>query len=218
MVNKEQKEKRSTDELLEEAAEKGARKALTGYIAQEINYYRAMEDLLRAYPKRLHLMEHPEEFDFFPSGRSKDISVAPPRGSGVVDKIEVAEMFTESRKRAYEQDLFWLRETQYAIAPFVHMPEFIVIRMFYFNEDVHGNAREKDAKRLTWEDIAEELDGIGIHKSVSVIRGWRSRLVRDMTVMLFGAQGAMSINRRESSKSKKGKGDKNAAEVEDPER
>jgi hypothetical protein len=40
-------------------------------------------------------MEHPEEFEFFLTGHSKDISIAPPPGTGVVDKIEAAELYTE---------------------------------------------------------------------------------------------------------------------------
>ena len=204
-MDKEHKErKRSMDELIEEAAEKGARKLLAlQHRAMESNHYRAMEDLLRAYPRRVRLMEHPEEFEFFPVGRSKDISIAPPSGSGVIDKIEVAEMFVDARKRAFEQEMFKLYETEYAIAPFVDRPEFVVIRMFYFNEDVNGNYRDNDAQRLTWEEIAGELESIGIHRSETVIRRWRSALVREMTVMMFGAEGALSIESKAHKDSSK---------------
>lgn len=219
-MDKEHKDrKKTTDELIEEAAEKGARKLLTlQYRAMDSNHYRAMEDLLRAYPRRIRLMEHPEEFDFFPTGHSKDISIAPPPGTGVIDKIEAAEMFTEARKRAFEYEMFRLYETEYAIAPFKHLSEFAVVRLLYFNQDAHGNDRGVDAKHLTWEEIAEELETIGLQRAITVIRRWRSRLVREMTVMLFGAEGALSINSRESAKNnKKGKGEKNAAEVDDSE-
>ena len=76
---------------------------------------------------------------------------------------------------------------------FQDQPEFIVIRLYYFNEDINGNDRGPDAKRLTWEEIADELEAAGIHRSVSALRIWRSRLVQEMTVMLFGVDGALSL-------------------------
>ena len=83
------------------------------------------------------------------------------------------------------------------------MPEFIVIRLVYFNEDVNGNYRGANARRLTWEEIAEQLDSIGIHRSVTAIRRWRSALVRDMTVMMFGLDGALSVESHDNRNKKK---------------
>ena len=190
-------DKMSLKEIITETADQSAHKVVAlQHQRQAANHYRAMEDLLWAYPKRVRMMKHPEEFKFFPTGHSKDISIAPPPGTGVVDKIEAAEMYTEARKRAYEHEIFRLHETEYAMAPFMDRPEFVIIRMFYFNEDVNGNYRGNDAKRLTWEEIAGELETIGIHRSETVIRRWRSALVREMTVMMFGADGALSIESR----------------------
>lgn len=216
MANEQRREKKKTmEEVIGEAAERGARKALALQARElEVNYYRAMEDLLRAYPKRRRILEHPEEFEFFPVGKSKDISIAPPKGSGVVDKISVTEAYVDERKRAYAQELALFSETEYAIAHFKHLPEFAVIRLVYFNEDIEGNDRGEGAKRYTWDQIACELDKIGVEKTITVIRRWRSRLVRDMTVMMFGARGAVNVNTKES---KKGKGEGNVAEVEDTE-
>lgn len=189
--------KKSIQEIIAEAAEQGAQKALMLQQKEwSVNYYRAMELLLWAYPKRVQMLEHPEDVDFFQTGRSRDISIAPPPGTGVIDKIEAAEMYTEARKKAFEYEMRLLYETAYAMAPFQHLQEFIIIRMFYFNEDVNGNYRGPKAKRLTFEEIAEALESVGIHRSVTAIRRWRSSLVRDMTVMRFGAQGALSIESR----------------------
>lgn len=188
---------RSREQLIEQSAEAGARKVLQLQAHQRnINLYRAMERLLRGFAHRVRIAEHPEEFDFFKTGRSKDISVAPPPGTGVVDKIEAAELFTEARKKAYEVEMYKLQQTYYAIAPFENRPEFIVIRMYYFNEDVTGNPRG-DAKPYTWEEIAEELSCIGMDRGISTLRLWRSKLVQDMTVMLFGVDGAVSVEARE---------------------
>ena len=124
--------------------------------------------------------------------------------------------YTEARKRAYEHEMFRLHETEYAMLPFMDRPEFVVIRMFYFNEDVNGNYRGNDAKRLTWEEIAGELETIGINRSETVIRRWRSSLVREMTVMMFGADGAVSIESRDNAQQQK-HGKKGQGETHDPE-
>ena len=172
--------------------------------ARGVNLYRAMERLLRAYPRRLRLAEHPEEYEFFPAGRSKDISIAPPPGIGVVDKVQANELFVEARKRAFENEMTRLYETEYAMAPFVHLPEFVVIRMYYFGEDVHGQPREPGAHRWTFEEIASELSSIGVERSVQTLCMWRSRLVQDMTVMLFGVDGAVSVETREPKREEGG--------------
>ena len=215
-MEKERKEKKKTsDDLLDEVAEKAARKVLQlHYRAIDANHYRATEDLLRAYPRRLRIARHPEDFDFFPKGHSKDISVAPPKGSGVVDKIDAAEMHVEGRKRAYEDEMHRLYETEFAIGHFKDLPEFKVIRLVYFNEDIEDHDRGEAAKRYTWDQIADEMGKIGIERKITALRRWRSKLVREMTVMIFGAAGAISVNTRETGK---GKGDKNAAEVENAE-
>ena len=200
-----QKPKKKTKEqlLMEESAEAGARKVLQLQAQQRnINLYRAMERLLRGFSHRVRIAEHPEEFDFFKTGKSKDISVAPPPGTGVVDKIEAAEMFTEARKKAYEIEMYKLQQTYYAIAPFKDKPEFLIIRMYYFNEDVNGNSRG-DAKPYTFSEIAEELASIGIERSEKMLRIWRTKLVQDMTVMMFGADGALSVESREPKQGNK---------------
>lgn len=197
-VDKEQKpKKKSMEEYIDEAAQKSAEKVLILQRRDMVtNHYRAMEDCLRAYPKRMHLMQHPEEFEFFPTGHSKDISIAPPPGTGVVDKIEAAVLFTEARKKKYVHELSLLHETEYAMAPFWNREDFIIIRMYYFNEDVHGKPRN-GARPYTFEEIAEELKTIGINRSVRALRLWRTKLVREMTVMMFGVDGALSIESRE---------------------
>lgn len=199
------KKKTATEEYIDKAAEIGARKALQmQHGSFGVNHYRAMENLLFAYPRRVRIMEHPEEFQFFKVERSKDISIAPPPGTGVVDKIESAEMYTEARKQQYQYEMRLLCETEYAIAPFRHLPEFVVIRMYYFNENFDGSYRGIQEKRFTFEEIAEELErSAGIQRSVATIRKWRSQLVRDMTVMMFGADGALSVEAHDGIRNSK---------------
>lgn len=186
------------------AAKEGAREMMhLERAGKETNHYRAMEDLLRNYPRVKRLEEHPEEYGFFPVGKSKDISVAPPPGSGAVDKVEAAELYVESRKRSYVRTLDRHAEVTAAVKMFEKRPEFIVIRMYYFGEDEYGNDRGEGAKRYTWEEIAEALEHVGISRSVSVLRGWRSNIVREMTVQVFGIDGAISIESRENTRQMK---------------
>lgn len=207
-MDKEQKpKKKSLDEIIDDAAERGARKLWTLQRQEQItNHYRAMEDCLRAYPKRLRIMQHPEEFEFFRAGRSKDISIAPPPGTGVVDKIDAAVMYTEARKKAYEHELSLLHETEYAMAPFWDREGFIIIRMYYFNQDEHGQERATDARPYTFPEIADALRNIGIEWSEKAVRRRRTKLVQDMTVMMFGVDGALSVESREQKQKKEVEG------------
>lgn len=75
-------------------------------------------------------------------------------------------------------------------------PGFIVIRMYYFNEDATGKPRG-DAKPYTFAEIAEELEAVGIQRSEKILRKWRTKIVQDMTVQMWGADGALSVEARE---------------------
>ena len=200
-MGEQKSKKKTTDELISEAAEKSARALLNLQRGREnANHYAAMESLLRAYPKRRQMIEHPEEFEFFRTEHSKDISIAPPPGSGVVDKIELATEYAEAQMAAFKHEAALLYETDFAITPFKNLPEFNVIRLLYFNEDINGNDRGPDAKRLTWEEIAQEMESIGISRTITVLRRWRSRLVRDFVTMMFGADGALAVSGRNDRK------------------
>ena len=202
-----EKKKTPTEEYIDAAAEAGAQKVLNIQRRKAtINHYRAMEDLLRDYRNTKRQLENPEEYGFFPTGKSHDISVAPPPGLGLSDKVEMNELYVEARKRSYIRTMDKHAEVAAAVKMFEGREEFIVIRMYYFNEDEYGNDRGDNAKRLTWEEIAEALENIGIKRSVSVLRSWRSRIVREMTVRVFGIDGAISIESRENTQQiKKGR-------------
>lgn len=157
------------------------------------NLYRATEKILRAYPKYRAWEQDPESYGFFPTAKSKDISVAPPPGSGVRDSIDILDEFINARKTSFQRTMARYYDIKAVIELFEKRPEFVVIRLYYFNEDVNGNDRGPDAKRLTWDEIADELEAVGVRRSVSSLRIWRSRLVQEMTVMLFGVDGALSL-------------------------
>ena len=190
----------ASDRSSDRAAEKVVR---LQYKAQKVNHYHAMENLLREYKKHRWTLEHTEEFDFFPRGKSKDISVAPPPGSGMVDKIDLTEAFVRGKTKAFEAQVVSWYMADMVIRQFENREEFIVIRMYYFNEDSNGVDRGEDAKRYTWEEIADELSQKGVDRSITTLRMWRSNLLREMTVLLFGVDGALSI---ESHDKKHGQG------------
>lgn len=198
-MDKARKDKKKTiAELIDEAAERGAEKSLRRHWnGRNANRYRTMEWLLREYKKHRFLMEHPEEFEFFPIGKSKDISIAPPKGSGVVDRIDLTETYVEGRKDAFKMHVAGWYMADRIIPRFEDREEFIAIRMFYFNEDAAGADRGPNARRYSFEDISEELAKIGISRTPRTLRNWRTKLVQEMTVLLFGVEGALSIEDRD---------------------
>ncbi len=202
--NEQPKQKKTKEERYIDATAKATAREVVNLQRQQrdINLYRAMERLLRAYPDRLLMLEHPDDFEFFPVGRSKDISIAPPPGTGVVDKIVTAELFVEARKRAFENEMMLLIQTADVMKPYQNKPEFIVVRMYYFNEDANGNSRG-DAKPYTFTEIAEALEAVGIQRSEKMLRKWRTKLVQNMTVLMFGADGAVSVEAREPKQGQK---------------
>lgn len=182
----------SVSEIIAKTADSAARRA-AGYVRCQDSHYNAMERLLRAYPKLKYMAEHPEEYDWFPVGKSKDISVAPPPGSGVQDRVELTELHIESRKSSYRSTLQRFSDLHAVIAQFEARPEFCVIRMYYFNQTPDGQPRPEGSRRMTWDEITAELNAAGILRSQSTIRGWRSQLVQDMAVLMFGPEAALSI-------------------------
>ncbi len=190
--------KKTVQDYIDETAKKAAHEVVRAQRRERnINLYRATERLLRSYPRFKRWEEHPEEYGFFPVGKSKDISVAPPPGLGVRDRVELNEEFIASRKASFGRSMNHYYDIKAVVEQFQDRPEFIVIRMYYFNEDVHGNDRGPDARRYTWEEIAEELSSIGTEKSDKTLREWRSRMVQDLTVLIFGIDGALSVEARD---------------------
>ena len=199
------KRKTAQQRYIDEAARAGAREVLNLQRRQRTtNLYRAMERLLKAYPKFKAMHDNPDEYGFLPVGKSKDISVAPPPGSGARDPIEALAEHVDSRASSYDRTMGRFMELEAVIRLFQDKPEFIVIRMYYFNEDANGNSRG-DAKGYTFPEIAEALESVGIQRSEKALRIWRTKLVQDMTVMMFGVDGAVSVEAREP---KQGQGQK----------
>lgn len=210
--------KKMTD-AVKEAAKEGVCEGFGLHFQQQpptTNYYRSMERLLRAYKKTKFLKEHPEDYGFFPTGKSHDISVAPPPGLGLRDKVEANELFVQSRETSFIRTMSRFMELEAVIKLFEDRLEFIIIRMYYFNEDENGEDRPRDAKPYSFMEISDQLQNIGIEWSERACRYRRTNLVRDMTVMMFGVEGAVSIETRDNTQQmkhdRKGKGENHDAE------
>ena len=196
-----QQKKKSVEQLITDAVNA----AVSAVIAAlrrilSINHYRAMERLLRNYPISKKRVEDMENYGFYPVGHSSSITVAPPPGASMRDPLDVTEEIIAERKKSYARTdaQFWELDT--VVRQFIDKPEFIVIRMYYFNEDAYGNDRGPDSRLYTFEEISEELAAVGIQRSEKTLRGWRTRLVQDMTVVLFGIDGAVSVETRDGPK------------------
>lgn len=188
------------NEIIAETA-KATASAVIGQQRQQRspNLYRAMERLLRNYPRLKKLVENVEDYGFVPGERSKSITIAPPPGGMSRDRDEILEEIIADRKRSYERTKARYDEIDAVVRQFADCPEFIVIRMYYFNEDACGNPRV-DARPYTFAEISEALGANGLQRSEKTLREWRTKLVQDMTVTLFGIDGAVSVESRESPK------------------
>ena len=190
--------KPSISEIIESAAKRGAVEVLHLQRKQRnLNLYRTTERLLRNYKNYQRLVNDLDAYGFEPVEKSHDISVAPPPGSGMHDKIDLYDEHVEARKASYARTKARYEEIAAVVHQFEDKDEFIVIRMYYFNENAIGQDRGDEAKPYTFDEISEELASVGIDKSVRTLRTWRTKLVQDMTVLLFGVDGAVSIEARE---------------------
>lgn len=80
-------------------------------------------------------------------------------------------------------------EVERVISLFRERKEFIVIRMYYFNQDVHGN---EHTGKYTFEEITEELSEFGLLHDAKTARRWCNSIINDMAVCMFGMPAAIS--------------------------
>lgn len=183
-----------------------ARKAAEEVVRQQnaasrSNHYKDTERLLRNYKAMKRLYDHPEEYPLVPPERSKSITFAPPSGISFRSREDILDEVIEARLRSYGVSCAQFRWIDDVIKLFENKPEFIVIRMYYFGEDAHGDDRPEGSKNYTFEEISEALAEAGLPRSEKTLRSWRSQLVQDMTVCLFVMDGTLSIGNRETRKS-----------------
>ena len=186
--------KQAVKKIIKATAEETARTVIQRQRCEYgINLYRAMERLLRSYKSLKHLVESANEYCQLPPERSRSVTTAiGGGGGGVRDRDDIIEEAMLARTASYERTRARFEELDAVIRQFENREEFIVIRMYYFGEDADGNDRG-EAGALTFEAISAELAGKGVIRTEKTLRTWRTRLVQEMTVLLFGVDGAVSI-------------------------
>lgn len=186
--------KQAVEKIIKATAEETARTVIQRQRCEYgINLYRAMERLLRSYKSLKHLVESANEYWQLPPERSRSVTTAiGGGGGGVRDRDDIIEEAMLARTASYERTRARFEELDAVIRQFENREEFIVIRMYYFGEDADGNDRG-EAGALTFEAISAELAGKGVIRTEKTLRTWRTRLVQEMTVLLFGVDGAVSI-------------------------
>lgn len=181
--------------VIDATAEKTASKIYMENVTGQVNYYRIMERVLYNYKKLKKLVQNEREYlTVEMHSRSKSVVVASSSGTrGVfVSDEEIAEEVARERLANYERTAANLHEVEKVINMFRDEKQFIVIQMYYFNEDADGNEREAGAPQYTWEDIALELAERGILKDEKTARRWRNNLINDMAIVMFGKTAAIS--------------------------
>ena len=159
------------------------------------NYYKKTEGLLRAYRAIKFLHDNPEEYQFFPTDHSHDISIAAARGTTYKDKADRAEEHVERRKRSYVRTMTAFYSIRAAILAERNNPKFVTVAMYYLNQDAEGNDRGDDAPRLTWEDISMAIeDATGEYIEARTLSRWRNEIIREMAVLIFGIDAAVSLS------------------------
>lgn len=184
-------------ELIQEVAKETAA-AVFENATGEVNYYKAMEMLLNNYTKLAALVENEAEYIKVElQGKSKGIvSFTPGSGgyNGTKTDDEIIEELQREKAIQYHKTKARFEEVDRVIRLFQNRKEFYVIRMYYFNEDAQGNKRDID-KRYTFEEIADELSAMNLLKDERTARRWRSRIVNDMAVCMFGTAAAVGAGK-----------------------
>ena len=182
-------------ELIQEVAQKTAAAIYIEQTEGKIDFYKAMEALLYNYTKLKQLVENEAEYMKIElKGKSKSI-VKFSQGSGYNGKTEddIIEELQQQKAMQYQKTKARFEEVDRVIQLFKDRKEFYVIKMYYFGQDATGKHREKP---YTFEEITEELEGMGMLKSERTTRRWRSRIVTDMAVCMFGSAAAIEAGKK----------------------
>lgn len=131
--------RQSVDELIQKAALAGAQETVRLQRHQRnLNLYRTTERMLRNYKTYQRLVEDIESYGFEPVEKSHSVSVAPPPGSSVMDKVDLYDEYVAARKASWARTKARYDEIDAVVRQFEGEQEFIVIRMYYFNEDAYA--------------------------------------------------------------------------------
>ena len=181
-------------EAINEAARAGAYEAYKDTVGAYVNYFKAMETLLYNYKKLAALVANEEAYCEVEYHAGRKTFAAGRKSTGYYEqKTEadiVAEM-QEEKRRQYRETKYGFERLERAINLYRDRKEFTVVRMYYFGEDYEGKPRES-GKPYTWEELAFDLEEVGVLKGVKTACRWRNKIVNDMAVCVFGIAAAVS--------------------------
>ena len=181
-------------EAINEAARAGAFEAVNAGAGTGVNYYKAMESLLYNFKKLAILVSDEEAYCEVEYHGGKKTFAAAPRGTGYYKQhtqAEIVEEMQEEKRQQFQQTRFGFERLKRAIELHSDRKEFVIVRMYYFGENMNGVERD-DARGYTWEEVAEACAAAGILKEIKTARSWRNRIVNDMAVCVFGIPAAVS--------------------------
>lgn len=166
-----------------------ARTTLQAYIDNaggNTNYFRSMELLLRNYPQLAQLVVDTDMY-MEDASRKRDKSIVSFRSNaGGLPPSEVEDEAERIRASNYAYTRERFDEIDRVVKVYADRKEMRVVRMYYFGQDADGKPRQQEERRVTFEAIAVEL---GIEEKTA--RRWRSEIVNDMAVALFGKCAAV---------------------------
>lgn len=153
--------------------------------APERNYFKIMEKLLYSYPALKRIVSDKAAYTKVElQGRSGVVRFNPNAAwKSQEDRLEELERDKEAE---FDTTLKDFRRLDRVVQQFREHKEFVVVRMYYFNESADGTPKEADAPEATWEDLSIELE-----KDIKTLRRWRSKIVNDMAICLFGIDAAI---------------------------
>jgi len=158
--------------------------------ARTFDYYKATEKILYNYPKLIDIVA--DEYAYMEGifkQRSKSITRFSPN-AGYTDPSEEK---GKERQKSYNRTKAQLESIDRILNQFRTDSRFKIIEMYYFNRDANGERRNDDSKQLSFEQIAEQIiKEDGNHPEVKTVRRWRSQIVGDISVALFGISAALS--------------------------
>lgn len=181
-------------EAIFEAARAGALEAYAANTGDYVNYFKATETLLYNYKKLAALVADEESYCEVEYHAGRSTFAAAPKVQGYVQRKteeEIVEEMRDEKRRQFNETKFGFEKLKRAISLFEGQKEFVVIRLYYFGEDINGNPRDS-GKAATWEEVAGELEEAGILKEIKTARRWRNKIVTDMAVCIFGIAAAVS--------------------------
>lgn len=181
-------------EAINEAARAGAYEAYKNTAGAYVNYFKAMETLLYNYKKLAALVADEEGYCEVEYHAGRKTFAAGSKSTGYYEQKTEADIIAEmqeEKRRQYRETKYGFERLERAINLYRDRKEFTVVRMYYFGEDYEGKPRES-GKPYTWEELAFDLEEVGVLKGVKTACRWRNKIVNDMAVCVFGIAAAVS--------------------------